>query len=78
MKTIKTILENVEDIDFIINKIQKIDAYIFTGKFILAFRENRKLLALFEREKASLLKEKQTEPIEPTESTDILENTNEK
>lgn len=72
MKTTKTILENVEDIDFIINKIQKIDAYIFTGKFIMAFRENRKLLALFEREKANLLKEKQSE------STDKPENTNEK
>lgn len=56
----KTILEKTEDLKYIITQLQKIDSRLYAGQVISAWRENRKLLALFEKERDKLAAENKT------------------
>ena len=61
----KTLLEQIEPIDYVIRQLHKIDSKLQAGQFIAAWRENRRLTVMFEDHRKELLNENK-----PKETTD--------
>lgn len=53
----KNPLETLSELEDIIRELHKLDSKMMAGQFILAWRDLRRLLALFESKKAELVRE---------------------
>lgn len=51
----KTALESMDDLEYVISELRKIDAYIDCGRIVRAYRENRRILAFFIRERDNIM-----------------------
>ena len=53
----KTLLEKIEPVDYLIRQLHKIDSKLLAGQIIMAWREIRSLTAMYEDHRKELLKE---------------------
>jgi hypothetical protein len=53
--------EQVNDIEYLLRQLQKIDSKMIAGQFIPAWRSQRKLIAELESKKLDLIHESKTE-----------------
>jgi len=51
----KSLLEQVDEVDYLIRQLCKIDSKMHAGQFIDAWRENRRIIAALEKTKRDLI-----------------------
>lgn len=51
----KSPLEQLGELETLIRELHKIDSKLYSGQFILAWRDNRKLIAALERRKENII-----------------------
>jgi len=63
----KTLLEQLEPVEFLIRQLHKMESKMNNGQFIAAWREIKRLISIYERHRQDIINGEESEGIETYE-----------